>query len=153
MHHDPSVGAVVVGLDVNFNYYKLQYAQLCINENPGCLFIATNLDATAHLTNRQEWACGGAMVGALKGCTSKEPILVGKPSPLLIDHIVAAYGVAKERICMVGDRLDTDILFGQRNGLHTVLTLSGVTTKEQLFHESNATRPDYYVESIVDFFV
>lgn len=26
---------------------------------------------------------------------------------------------------MVGDRLDTDILFGQRNGLKTVLTFSG----------------------------
>jgi ribonucleotide monophosphatase NagD (HAD superfamily) len=39
------VGAVIVGFDRNINYHKIQTAQLCINENPGCQFIATNLDA------------------------------------------------------------------------------------------------------------
>ena len=61
------VGAVVVGFDKNINYYKIQYACLCIRENPGCLFIATNLDAVTHLTDAQEWAGNGAMVGAIKG--------------------------------------------------------------------------------------
>ena len=32
--------------------------------------------------------------------------------------------VERARICMVGDRLDTDVLFGTDNGLSTVLTLS-----------------------------
>ena len=45
--------AVVVGFDRMINYYKIQYAQLCINENPGCEFIATNLDAVTHLTDAQ----------------------------------------------------------------------------------------------------
>jgi hypothetical protein len=49
----PQVGAVVVGFDRNVNYYKLQYATLCIRENPGCLFIATNTDAVTHLTDAQ----------------------------------------------------------------------------------------------------
>ena len=61
------VGAVVVGFDRHINYYKIQYATLCISENPGCLFIATNLDAKTHLTDAQEWAGNGAMVGAIKG--------------------------------------------------------------------------------------
>lgn len=30
---DHDVGAVVVGFDRHFNYHKIQYAQLCINEN------------------------------------------------------------------------------------------------------------------------
>jgi hypothetical protein len=50
---------------------------LCINENPGCQFIATNLDAVTHLTDAQEWAGNGAMAGAIKGCTGREPTLVG----------------------------------------------------------------------------
>lgn len=45
--------AVVVGFDRTINYYKIQYAQLCINENPDCEFIATNLDAVTHLTDAQ----------------------------------------------------------------------------------------------------
>uniref|UniRef100_A0A7I4ATF6 phosphoglycolate phosphatase n=1 Tax=Physcomitrium patens TaxID=3218 RepID=A0A7I4ATF6_PHYPA len=56
MEHDHDVGAVVVGFDRYLNYYKLQYATLCIRENPGCMFIATNCDAVTHLTDAQEWA-------------------------------------------------------------------------------------------------
>lgn len=152
VEHDPDVAAVVVGFDSAINYYKIQYAQLCINENPGCLFIATNLDAVTHLTDEQEWAGNGSMVGAIKGCTGKEPIVVGKPSPLMIDYIVDKYKIDRSRICMVGDRLDTDVLFGLDNGLESVLTLSGVTTEEKLLSDSNPIQPTYYVNSIADFF-
>jgi len=151
VEHDHDVGAVIVGFDRYVNYYKIQYAQLCVNENPGCLFIATNLDAVTHLTDAQEWAGNGSMVGAIKGCTGREPIVVGKPSPLMIDYIVNKYGVQRQEICMVGDRLDTDILFGQNNGLASVLTMSGVTTEEKLFSPKNSISPDYYVSSIAEF--
>jgi phosphoglycolate/pyridoxal phosphate phosphatase family enzyme len=150
--HDHDVGAVIVGFDANINYYKIQYAQLCINENPGCQFIATNLDAVTHLTEAQEWAGNGAMVGAIKGCTGKEPLVVGKPSGLMIDYLVEKFNMDRSRICMVGDRLDTDVLFGSDNGLQTVLTLSGVTDEPTLLSEKNKIRPDYYVDSIADFF-
>jgi phosphoglycolate/pyridoxal phosphate phosphatase family enzyme len=152
VEHDHDVAAVIVGFDSAINYYKIQYAQLCINENPGCKFIATNLDAVTHLTDEQEWAGNGSMVGAIKGCTGKEPIVVGKPSPLMIDYIVDKYKIDRSRICMVGDRLDTDVLFGLDNGLEAVLTLSGVTTKEKLLSDSNPIQPSFYVESIADFF-
>lgn len=33
----------------------IRYATLCIRENPGCLFIATNRDAVGHMTDLQEW--------------------------------------------------------------------------------------------------
>mmetsp|Transcript_19699 Transcript_19699/g.32125 ORF Transcript_19699/g.32125 Transcript_19699/m.32125 type:complete len:167 (+) Transcript_19699:689-1189(+) len=146
--HDENVGAVICGFDYGINYYKIQYAQLCINENPGCLFIATNLDALTHLTDAQEWAGNGAMVGALKGCTGKEPIVVGKPSPLLIDYLVGKFGLKKERILMVGDRLDTDIVFGNENGLKSCLTLTGVTSESKLLGPDNQIIPDVYVDSI-----
>jgi len=149
--YDKDVGAVIVGFDREINYHKIQYAQLCINENPGCEFIVTNLDAVTHLTDAQEWAGNGAMAGAIKGCTGREPTLVGKPSPLMIDYIVEKYGCARERIAMVGDRLDTDILFGQNNGLKSVLTLSGVTTEAKLLSEENKIKPDFYVGSIAEF--
>jgi len=152
IEHDHDVGAVVVGFDRNVNYYKIQTAQLCINENPGCEFIATNLDAVTHLTDAQEWAGNGSMVGAIKGCTGKEPLVVGKPGPLMIDYIVDKYSIERSRICMVGDRLDTDVLFGQNNGLKSILVLSGVTTEEKLLGEENEITPDFYCDSIVDFF-
>mmetsp|Transcript_10783 Transcript_10783/g.22140 ORF Transcript_10783/g.22140 Transcript_10783/m.22140 type:complete len:362 (+) Transcript_10783:31-1116(+) len=151
--HDHDVGAVIVGFDRHINYYKIQYAQLCINENEDCEFIATNLDAVTHLTDAQEWAGNGSMVGAIKGCTGQEPNLVGKPSPLMIDYIAEKEGLDRSRICMVGDRLDTDILFGKNNGLKTCLVLSGVTSEEKLLGPENEVAPDFYADSIADFFV
>ena len=52
------------------------------------------------------------MVGAIKGCTGVQPTVVGKPSLLMIDYLCDKLGLDRGRICMVGDRLDTDILFG-----------------------------------------
>jgi len=151
--HDHDVGAVIVGFDRYVNYGKIQKAQLCINENEGCEFIATNLDAVTHLTDAQEWAGNGSMVGAIKGCTGQEPTVVGKPSPLMIDYLCEKLGLERNKICMVGDRLDTDILFGTDNGLQSLLVLSGVTTEDKLLSEANTITPDKYADSIVDFFV
>jgi HAD superfamily hydrolase (TIGR01450 family) len=152
MDYDSRVTSVVVGLDTNINYYKIQYAQLCINNNPGCKLFATNLDKVAHLTKDMEWADGGSIVGAIAGCVEIEPIVVGKPSSVIIDHIVDKFKVQnKSRICMVGDRLDTDVLFGLNSGLATILTLSGVTTEAQLLSETNKIIPRFYINSIADF--
>ncbi|KAK6911771.1 hypothetical protein RJ641_023864 [Dillenia turbinata] len=151
MEHDESVGAVVVGFDRYFNYYKIQYGTLCIRENPGCLFIATNRDAVTHLTDAQEWAGGGSMVGALCGSTQREPLVVGKPSTFMMDYLANKFGILKSQICMVGDRLDTDILFGQNGGCKTLLVLSGVTTLSMLQNPKNSIQPDFYTNKISDF--
>ncbi|KAL4353150.1 hypothetical protein GQ457_06G013160 [Hibiscus cannabinus] len=151
MEHDEEVGAVVVGFDRYFNYYKVQYGTLCIRENPGCLFIATNRDAVTHLTDAQEWAGGGSMVGAICGSTQREPLVVGKPSTFMMDYLADKFGILKSQICMVGDRLDTDILFGQNGGCKTLLVLSGVTTLSMLQSPSNSIQPDFYTNKISDF--
>ncbi|KAL6591861.1 hypothetical protein ACP70R_049724 [Stipagrostis hirtigluma subsp. patula] len=135
--HDKSVGAVVVGLDQYFNYYKMQYARTCISENPGCLFIATNRDPTGHMTSAQEWPGAGTMVAAVSCSVQKEPIVVGKPSSFLMDFLLKSFNLETSRMCMVGDRLDTDILFG-------------CTTLTELQDASNTIHPDLYTNSVYD---
>ncbi|KFK31349.1 hypothetical protein AALP_AA6G100700 [Arabis alpina] len=148
--HDKSVGAVVVGLDPNINYYKLQYGTLCVRENPGCLFIATNRDSVGHMTDLQEWPGAGCMVSAMCGSTDREPIVVGKPSTFMMDFLLHKFGTETSRMCMVGDRLDTDILFGQNAGCKTLLVLSGVTSESKLLEEGNNIKPDYYTSMVSD---
>ncbi|XP_075505573.1 phosphoglycolate phosphatase 2-like [Primulina tabacum] len=148
--HDKSVGAVVVGLDQYINYYKLQYGTLCIRENPGCLFIATNRDAVGHLTDLQEWPGAGCMVAAVCGATQREPIVVGKPSTFMMDFLLQKFDIPTSRMCMVGDRLDTDILFGQNAGCRTLLVLSGVTNIATLEDPSNYIWPEYYTSTVSD---
>ncbi|GAB2302716.1 Phosphoglycolate phosphatase 2 [Dionaea muscipula] len=149
--HDKSVGAVVVGIDPYINYYKLQYATLCIRENPGCLFIATNRDAVGHMTPLQEWPGAGCMVAAVCGAAEREPTVVGKPSTFLMEFLLKKFGITTtSRMCMVGDRLDTDILFGQNAGCKTLLVLSGVTSESALDDPSNKIQPDYYTNKVPD---
>lgn len=42
-----------------------------------------------------------------------------------LDLMNDRFGILKSQICMVGDRLDTDILFGQNGGCKILLVLSG----------------------------
>ena len=53
--------------------------------------------------------------------------MVGKPAEFMLANIADAFGLQRSQICMVGDRLDTDILFGQDGGLTTMLVLSGTS--------------------------
>ncbi|KAK9091825.1 hypothetical protein Syun_026736 [Stephania yunnanensis] len=148
--HDKNVGAVVVGLDHYINYYKLQYGTLCIRENPGCLFVATNRDAVGHMTDLQEWPGAGCMVAAICGTTKREPIVVGKPSTFMMDFLLQRFHIKPSKMCMVGDRLDTDILFGQNAGCKTLLVLSGVTSLSELEDPSNHIKPDHYTNKLSD---
>lgn len=58
---------------------------------------------------------------------------------------------------MVGDRLNTDMLFGANNGMQTLLTLTGVSTVADMEKgiankEGKIIHPDFYVDSVADFF-
>lgn len=70
-------------------------------------------------------AGNGSMVGALVGSTKREPLTVGKPSEFMLENIANTFKLQRSEICMVGDRLDTDIMFGKNGGLATCLVLSG----------------------------
>jgi 4-nitrophenyl phosphatase/phosphoglycolate phosphatase len=47
--------------------------------------------------------------------------------------------------------LDTDVIFGTAFLLH-LLPLCGVTSESELLSETNNIRPEYYVDTIADFF-
>jgi NagD protein len=53
-----------------------------------------------------------------------------------------------ETTTMVGDRMDTDVVAGLEAGMHTVLVLTGSTTRDQA--EAFPYRPSRIVDSIAD---
>jgi ribonucleotide monophosphatase NagD (HAD superfamily) len=89
-------------------------------------------------------------VGAIKGSSQREPKVVGKPAGFMLKDIAAKFNLKPEQICMVGDRLDTDMMFGKNGGLTTLLVLSGVTTEAELLSEGNSVHPDYYTDQLPD---
>jgi phosphoglycolate phosphatase len=89
-------------------------------------------------------------VGAIKGSTKREPTVVGKPEGFMLQNIASNFGLQPSQICMVGDRLDTDVMFGKNGGLTTALVLSGVTTEEELMSEENHVHPDFCMDQLSD---
>jgi 4-nitrophenyl phosphatase len=136
------VDFVIAGLDREFNYQKLAIAQKCVLEGRAD-FYATNADST--LPGEDGLLPGaGVMINAITTCTNTEPVKVfGKPNPFGINSILEDRNIEPENACIFGDRLNTDILAGNRAGVKTVAVLTGVATQKQInLLESNQKDDD-----------
>jgi 4-nitrophenyl phosphatase len=122
---------VIVGLDRHLTYEKLAIAQKCILEG-GAQFYATNADSTLPVADGLKPGAG-VMVNALITCTDKQPLrIMGKPEPFGINLILKDFSISPENACIFGDRLNTDILAGNRAGITTIAVLTGVSTLEMI---------------------
>jgi 4-nitrophenyl phosphatase len=121
--------AVVVGLDLAFDYSKLKAATEAIRA--GARFVATNADATLP-TEGGLVPGAGSIVAAVSVASGREPTVIGKPETPLLVQALHRMDVPAAEAVMIGDRLDTDILAGHRAGMLTVLVLTGVSTREEI---------------------
>ena len=130
---------VVVGLDRAFNYHSLYCAQQVILR--GAAFVATNRDGQYPIEGGRVSPGAGTMVAALQACTDVTPIVIGKPEPLGLETILLMADAAPHEAVMIGDRLDTDILCGNRCGVPTILVLTGVTSRAKAEAATDDLRP------------
>ena len=120
---------VVCGLDRTLTWDKIATATLNIRN--GATFIGTNPD-TSLPTEHGMTHGNGAILAALVAATGVEPIIIGKPEPIMYRLAMERLGVSPEETVALGDRLDTDILGAVRAGIRSILVLSGISTREQL---------------------
>jgi 4-nitrophenyl phosphatase len=135
--------AVVIGLDLEFTYAKLKAAHEAIQR--GALFIATNADTTLP-TEAGLVPGAGSIVAAVEAASGQQPIVIGKPETPMLQMAMVRMGAQPAETVMLGDRLDTDILAGERAGMSTVLVLTGVSTREDL--SSAEALPDVVVSDL-----
>ena len=64
----------------------------------------------------------------------------------MFQQALARLGSRPEDTVMIGDRLETDILGGQRAGLKTILVLSGISTEADI--EQMGIHPDWIFRDI-----
>mgnify|MGYP001271518783 FL=1 len=134
---------VVNGADFTLTYEKLKIATLAIRA--GADWIATNADRT--FPSEEGLIPGsGAIVAALQAATDRAPIVIGKPEPAMVLRAADLLGVPPDQLLVVGDRLDTDILAGQRAGSLTALVLTGVSTLADV--RESAVQPDIVLDDL-----
>jgi len=150
---DPDVQAVVVGFDGSASYTKIAKAASYLRYRPEVRFVATNRDLTFPDTHMVVPG-GGILVGAVEAGSGRSPeVVAGKPSLSMLEILATSHGIDRSRTVMVGDRLDTDILFGAEGGLHsTLLVYTGVThaTDVEALPEGDKRRPTHIVPSLGD---
>ena len=126
---DAAVDALVMGFDTELTFQKLEDA--CILLGQGIPYLATNPD----------WVCPtaygfvpdcGSVCEMLWRATSRRPVVIGKPEPLMPQLAMLEAGVSARETLLVGDRIYTDIASGANAGIDTLLVLSGETKEEDL---------------------
>jgi HAD superfamily hydrolase (TIGR01450 family) len=110
--------AVVVGVDLDFNYDRLRAAARAVAS--GASFFAINLD------NRFPVGPGlfdpgcGALAAAIAVASGGKPVAIGKPEPTLFRVAIERLGYPSRQTAMVGDSQASDIKGGREAGMFTV---------------------------------
>jgi len=144
-HAEENVLAVIAGLDRHITYPKLSRA--CTLIRGGVEFIGTNPDLT--FPSPQGLTPGaGSVLAFIEAGSGVKPVITGKPEPFMFELAMDMLATTPARTLAVGDRLDTDILGGQRAGCKTAVVLSGVATLQEIACWSPP--PDLVINNLAD---
>ncbi len=116
--------AVVVGIDLNFDFSRLAAATTALRG--GARLIATNEDATFP-TAAGLLPGAGSILAAVATAGGRQPLVAGKPHQPIADLVRQLAGEIR---LMVGDRPSTDGRFASVLGVPFGLVLTGVTAPD-----------------------
>ena len=139
---DPQVA--VLGFDTGLAYKRL--ARFCDLVRAGLPYIATHPDFNCPVEGGMIPDVGSFMALIEASTGRKADVVIGKPNRMIARAAAARMGVAVEDLCMVGDRLYTDIALGEKAGIATCLVLSGETSLEDL--PGSPFQPDWICQDL-----
>lgn len=135
---------VVTAFDTTLDYGKM--CKVCDFVRAGLPYIATHPDYNCP-TETGFIPDAGAIHAFIHASAGRYPErIIGKPNGDIVDYLLERTGARREKTVMVGDRLYTDVAAGVRNGLKSVLVLSGEATLEDVGRSE--IRPDLIFDSV-----
>ena len=136
---DEPVDIVITSFDTEFDYAKLKTA--CDFIRAGAVYLCTHPDFNCPIDGGV-LPDSGAIAAAVTASTGIAPTFFGKPSAMTAEMISHITGELRANMCIVGDRLYTDILEGQQNGITALLVLTGESTAEDAAKLPANEQPD-----------
>ncbi|KAI8088899.1 HAD-like domain-containing protein [Halteromyces radiatus] len=133
--HNPDY--VVLGESQTYNFEKLTKAVQLVQN--GAKLIATHLDTENLDSVGNKIPATGAFTACVELVTNTKAFFCGKPSALIMRYAQRVLGLSRLETCIIGDRMDTDIVAGITSEIDPVLVLSGVTSMDML--QQYAYRP------------
>ena len=144
----PPPDTVVVGLDLHLTYAKIAEAQRAILA--GAAFVCSNRDR-AYPVERRLLPGAGTIVGAIEVATGATALCIGKPEPFLFEEAIRRAG-EKDRVVVIGDSTDYDMVAAHRVGAAGVLITTGLTEKGALEKARGDAVPDRVIGTLEELF-
>ena len=144
---DQSCDAVIVGAPQNVNATpERQFIALALARD-GAAILGMCADRVYPSARGTEFGAGALSV-MLGYAAGKTPTYCGKPEKLFFDELCNRLKVRPEECVIIGDNLEADIAGGKAMGMHTILTLSGVTRRGDWESLQDSARPDAVIENL-----
>ena len=142
---EESVDVVVSSFDTELTYEKLDDG--CRLIRGGATYLCTHPDFNCP-TDTGFMPDSGAIAALITASTGVTPRYLGKPYPEVVEMIERVTGISREDTCIFGDRLYTDIALGSRNGVTSVLVLTGEGTLDDVAEMPVSDRPAFIFPSL-----
>lgn len=143
---DPDV--CVLAYDTELTFEKIRKLDYFLKQ--GKPFLATHPDDVCP-TAYGSMPDVGSFLAMLERSSGRRPdVVVGKPQRTMGEYCAKKFGVSLAHMCMVGDRMHTDIRFANHCGVKSILVLSGETTRESM--KNFPDRPDLVLPTFNDIF-
>lgn len=130
--------------------YSVKHIEAAVNYlRNGARLIGTNCDIYDKVGN-DFVPSTGSLVAPIEAMASRKAYFIGKPNPVAVRAALARLGLHRANVCIIGDRMDTDILAGVDMGIDTVLLLSGVTENRPEDFIQFGFKPSVIVDGLKD---
>lgn len=146
---DDEPDAVVVSFDTSLTFDRLCRTAYWISR--GVPYVATHPDRICPTDKATILPDCAAFCALFETSTGRRPEAIpGKPSPQMIEEVMARYSLSPAETAMIGDRLYTDVRMGRDSGAFTILTLTGEANAEEAMSLPESQRPDLIVTDLDD---
>ena len=134
---------VVVGMDRKLSYEKLDQALRFLRN--GSVLIGS-YGGAVYMSEHGPALSAGPIIKALEYSSGKKAIMIGKPSPRMFQLALRLANEKPANAVMIGDQIETDLLGARRAGVHTILVLTGVETRETI--RKSKLKPDMVIDNV-----
>jgi HAD superfamily hydrolase (TIGR01450 family) len=141
--------AVICGVPVNdyAGEERQRTAMLLLRE--GAALVAICADRVYPSPRGIEFGVG-AMAAMLAYAANVQPIYCGKPEKLFFNELCHRLQVDPGRCVLIGDNPESDIAGAKAVGMKTILTLSGITEKDDVSALPAQRKPDAVITDLRD---
>ncbi|CAG9768509.1 unnamed protein product [Ceutorhynchus assimilis] len=149
----PDVGAVIVDFVINVDYWGLQQCIEYITKNKALFLIGASDPRLPFMGTTLISPVQFAQI--IQDITGVSPKILSKPGKEFNEVLQENIGPYDPKsILFIGDSVETDMAFATEYGYQKMLTLTGLTSKEDLnnWRHDQKFKPDYVVDSIGDLY-